>query len=159
MCCFNPYSPGFSIYLLTIKRSNKEFRTNINRITRISKKVQQKNHKIKYDTQELLDILIDDVDNDRAVFKYLDFLTYTSDKGVDYILKLIEVLTRDLYCAEVGIKIFKIRTGSQYFKENYVISHKELKIILLDLLKTYFKESFNPYSPGFSIYLQSKKYI
>ena len=37
--------------LLTIKRSNKEFRTNINRITRISKKVQQKNHKIK---QELM---------------------------------------------------------------------------------------------------------
>ena len=127
--------------LLTIKRSNKEFRTNINRITRISKKVQQKNHKIKYDTQELLDILIDDVDNDRAVFKYLDFLTYTSNKGVDYILKLIEVLTRDLYFAEVGVKIFKIRTGSQYFRENYITSHKELKIILLDLLKTYFKEN------------------
>jgi hypothetical protein len=52
--------------LLNIKMSNKEFKTNINRITKLSKKVKQKNYAIKYDIDNLMEYILNEYELELA---------------------------------------------------------------------------------------------
>ena len=126
---------------------------NINRITKLSKKVKQKNYAIKYDIDNLIeladkperinaghntDFLNRSLNENIVNFDLLDNINKLVDeKGIKYILKLIEVLERDLYFGSVKAKIYKIRNGKQHFDSKYKIKNKDKKIRLNNILKHY----------------------